>query len=101
MNHHFNLIVTECLLLCGCVERNPRPLAYNKNISIVHNNVCSILPKLDIIRNELSGNDIIAISETHLYENIDNSELVLDGYHQPVRRDRNRYGGGVALFQED
>lgn len=80
---------------------DPGPLAYNKNISIVHNNVCSILTKLDIIRNVRSGNDIIALSETHLDGSIDNSKLVLDGYQtylQQVRIDKNIFDGGVALF---
>ncbi|XP_062581833.1 uncharacterized protein LOC134243596, partial [Saccostrea cucullata] len=86
------------LLICGCVETNPGPADYKKHISIVHNNVCSLPPKLDIIRNEFSGNDIIAITETHLDQSIDNSNLSLDGYYQPVRKDRNRYGGGVALY---
>lgn len=71
-NHDFLLLVKNILLLCGCVETNPRRQQYvhRKTISIVHNNVCSLLPKIDTISNELSGNDIIAITETHLDDSI-------------------------------
>lgn len=71
---------------------------HRKNDSIVHNNVCSSLPKIATISNELSGNDIIAITETHLDDSICDESLLLNGYHPPLRKDRNRFGGGVALY---
>ena len=49
--------------------------------------MCSLLPKLDIITTELSKYDIITISETHLVQTID--------------KDRNRHGGGVAIYITD
>lgn len=99
-NHHFLLLVKNVLLRCGCVETNPGPQihVHRKNVSIVNNNVCSLLPKIDTINNELSGNDIIAITETHLDDSICDERLFLNGYHPPLRKDRNRFGGGVALY---
>lgn len=52
-------------MLRGCIESNPGQHLRTKNVSIVHNNVCSLIPKIHIINNDLSGNDIIAIIETH------------------------------------
>ena len=41
--------------------------------------------------------DIFAISETHLDSIIDYYQIYLTGFHPPLRRDSNRYSGGVAL----
>ena len=41
--------------------------------------------------------DILAINETRLDKQIMDSEVDIDGYHI-IRRDRNRSGGGVALY---
>ena len=64
-------LLIKILLLIGGIEINPgpnnRPLY--KNIKIVHNNVCSLLPKVDIVFNELSDYDIIGITESHLDSN--------------------------------
>ena len=40
----------------------------------------------------------MTLSETHLCTNIDDSEIMIPGYTL-MRRDRNRYGGGVAVYQ--
>lgn len=58
----------------------------------------SILPKLDIILNELSEYDIIAITESHLDESVVDTDIELDGFQPPVRLDRNRHGAGVMLY---
>ena len=41
--------------------------------------------------------DIMTLSETHLCTNIDDSEIRIPGYTL-IRRDRNRSGGGVAMY---
>lgn len=63
--------------------------------------MCSLLTKVDIIAAELSNFDIIAISETHLDSSIDNNSLIISGFHPPIRLDRNRNGGGVAMYISD
>ena len=68
-------------MLRGCVESNPGQHLRTKNVSIVHNNVCSLVPKIHIINNDLSGNDIIAITETHLDDSIGKDLSLLNGYH--------------------
>lgn len=71
---------------------------YRKNVSIVYNNVCSLLLKIDIISNELFGNDIIVIIEIYLDDSICDEFLFLNGYYFLFRKDRNRFGGGVVLY---
>ena len=41
--------------------------------------------------------DIICVNETWLDNTVNNHEVELDGYDL-VRKDRNRHGGGVAMF---
>lgn len=85
------------LLIIGGVEINQGP-ELNSNIKIVHNNVCSLLRKIDIIYNDLSEYDIIAIIEIHLDQSIKDTDIELEGFQTPVRLDRNRHGDGVILY---
>lgn len=84
--------MVEYHLILGCIETNPGPANHTRlsSLKIVHNNVCSLLPKVDITA-ELSNLDIINISETHLDSSIDNNSLIITGFHPPIRLDRNRH----------
>lgn len=44
--------------------------------------------------------DIFAITETHLDNTVKGDDLLITGYHTPIRKNRNRLGGGggVALY---
>ena len=42
--------------------------------------------------------DIMTFSETHLNPHQNSDHLKLDGFHEIIRRDRGREGGGVAVF---
>lgn len=104
------------LLLCGDIEVNPGPyehtitsddsvdsipnsldLILENSISIAHLNVQSINNKLDIIQAELGGFDIITLNETWLDKNTSSQDILLQGFQEPFRRDReeNRYGGVI------
>ena len=62
-------------------------------------NVRSLLPKTDELRAVCvtSKPDIICIVEIWLDNNISDNELAMQDY-QLFRLDRNRHGGGIALY---
>ena len=70
-----------------------------KGLKIANLNINSLLKHIDEIRILLSDNpfDILAINETKIDSSILDSEIHIDNY-TIVRFDRNRFGGGVALY---
>ena len=45
--------------------------------------------------------DILCFTESHLDEQILNSDISIDGYNSIFRKDRNSYGGGVIIYVSD
>ena len=68
-------------------------LPLNHNLSFVHYNVQSILPKLEILHAELHEFDILAFPETWLNPSFDNEDIILQQYQAPVHKDREGDGG--------
>ena len=68
-------------------------------VSFAHLNVRSIVNKLDQFRILLSKKpfDVICVNETFCDGSISDSEINLPDY-SIIRRDRNRHGGGVAMY---
>ena len=68
-------------------------------IKIAHLNCSSLTKNIDEIRILLERThiDVLTLSETHLSNFIEDSEISCDGYFI-VRRDRDRAGGGVATY---
>ena len=62
-------------------------------------NIFSLMPHLDELRIFISEQrpHIICITETKIDSTIDNSHIEIDDY-VVVRNDRNRHGGGVAMY---
>lgn len=75
----FHNLVLYYLLIIGSIETNPGP-ELNSNVRLIHNNACSVQPKLDIIFDKLSDYDIIAITESHLDESFADTDMELDGF---------------------
>ena len=74
-------------------------LNISHNLSFVHYNVQSILPKLEILHAELIDFDILAFTETWLSPMHNTDDLILQSYIKPERK--NRFGdshGGVILY---
>ena len=67
--------------------------------SFAHLNVRSIMNKLDHLRILMSKKpfDVICLNETFCDSSISDSEINLPDY-SIVRRDRNRHGGGDAMY---
>ena len=101
-NHlHFRYIefISLLLKLAGDVESNPGPSTVShKDLTICHLNCQSMFHKLDLIALELSMYDIITLSETWLDQSIDTMDILIPNYQEPIRLDRNRHGGGVAVY---
>ena len=89
------------LLLSNDIEMNPGPSTSTKlkQLSVCHLNIRGLSDaKLRDIKTCLCDTyDIITLSETFLSTNRSDS-LSLPGYHPILRRDRETFGGGVAMF---
>lgn len=121
----FAFWLTIILLCSGDVHTNPGPsstlssdsfsstssnmsatifssLNTSHNLSFVHYNVQSILPKLEILHAELIEFDILAFTETWLSPSDNTADLILQSYNMPERKDRddNRYGGVILYVKE-
>lgn len=71
-------------------------------IKIAHSNVNSLRHKVDYITSELSDYDIICISESKLNDSISDSSISIDGYRQPLRKDRPiNNGGGLVIYMKN
>ena len=73
-------------------------MKHNLNI-LYYNAARSLIPKLDELRLECVNRqpDIVCIVETWLDDTVSDNELLLPDY-QIYRYDRNRHGGGVAIY---
>ena len=91
------------LIISGNIHPNPGPV--NINYSICHVNARSLKAeeRLNYIRGTLVNIhkfDLIAVSETHLDTVVKDHEVSIPTYDLH-RRDRNRFGGGVAIYSRD
>ena len=70
-----------------------------KGFRIAHLNIGSLIKHFDelLIYMHDKPFDILTLNETRLDDSILNSEIKISGY-DIVRRDRNRNGGGVAMY---
>ena len=68
----------------------------------MHNNVQSILNKIDMIQSELQQFDLISITETWLDKIISDDEIIFNGFNL-FRRDRvgDRYGGVFVFVKRE
>lgn len=68
-------------------------------LKIAHSNINSIRNKVDSVSAELSDFDIICIGETKLNDQYPTSELAIDGFKVPYRKDRLiNNGGGLLVY---
>lgn len=100
------------ILLSGDVHPNPGPdshtssisssnlsTVFSHNLNIIHLNIQSILPKLDILEAEMQQYDILIFTETWLSPQTSNDDIRITNFDTPYRKDRQgRLGGGVAVY---
>ena len=106
-----NLFVLFLILkLSGDIHPNPGPQSdsllssnistvFPHNLNILHLNIQSILPKMDLLEAEVQNYDILVFTETWLSPQISNDDLLLENFDPPYRQDRHaRVSGGVAIY---
>ena len=89
------------LLSCMDVHPDPGPSVTDDStvLSVFHINIRSLRNKISYLSDIASEYDIICVSETHLNENVNTSDLIIDGYYpNPIRKDRNAHGGGLLIY---
>lgn len=110
-------MVVIIIQLSGDVHPNPGPesvssMSYTSSttdasyqsvlhdhLNIMHVNIQSLLPKLDILEAEMQYYDIVVLTETWLSQNTKNPDISISNFDPPYRKDREgRPGGGVAIY---
>ena len=108
------------ILLSGDIQENPGPdsvssLADEEGdlsscstesldplFSIMHLNIQSIEPKLDLVETESLAYDVMVYSESWLKPTVSNDSVTIANVHKPFRCDREeRLGGGVIIYVRD
>ena len=83
---------------------NGSPLQINDFI-IVHYNINSITAegRLESLSQacEALKIDVLVLTESKLCDTIPTNLIMISGFHEPLRRDRNRHGGGVLIYISD
>lgn len=94
-NDQFKFYRLILLLMCMDIHSNPGPEQNEIHaLDIVHLNTRSIRNKLDYLSNVVDSFQIVCFSETHLDVEINSNILNLEGFDEPIRKDRTRNGGG-------
>ena len=71
-------------------------------IIIGHLNINSIRSKFEFLKELIDNNiDIFLISETKLNYTFPSGQFLINGYHVPLRFDRNSNAGGILLYFRD
>lgn len=74
----------------------------NRGLSIMHLNIQSLKPKIDILAVEAQPYDVLIFTETWLSNNVTDTDLYIPNFSKPFRCDRiDRIGGGVAIYVRD
>ena len=82
----------------SCILKRLRLKSVNK-IIIGHLNINSFGSKIEAFKKIVGKNiDIIVITETKLDGNYTTAQLMIDGYCEPFRKDRNKHGGGTLIY---
>ena len=85
--------------MCMDVHPNPGPsTSETHTLDIFHLNTRSVRNKLDHLSDIVDSYHILCFSETHLDNSVDSSNLLIEGFDEPIRKDRTQHGGGVMVY---
>ena len=78
-------------------DETPDPPSKWLKLSLIHINCKNLKHKLAKLEKEAEEHDVVFLKETWLHKDIPNNELVLEGFGNLVRKDKeeDRYGGMV------
>ena len=97
-------VLVMLLIVSGDVKPNPGPGNDINHFSVMHANVRSLASEPKLIDMNVRATEhklsVLGVSETWLDDTIRDSDLEIPGYNI-IRKDRNRHGGGVAIYVED
>ena len=80
------------------VAKTKALISFAVTLDILHLNTRSIRNKLEYLSNLVESFHIACFSETHLDRDVDSNNLILTGFDEPIRNDRNSNGGGVMIY---
>ena len=101
------------ILLSRDIELNPGPNSVesltdttlssldslSNHLSIMHLNIQSLVPELDLVEGKSIAYDILVFSESWLKPEVRNDNILIENFLQPDRCDRP--GGGVVVYVRD
>ena len=104
-NIQLAIMLTLLMVVCGSVHPNPGPDLDGTCLKLCHVNMRSLIPgdrsiKIDELYSTLCMEnkfDLICVTETWLDNSITDECIAIPDY-QIFRKDRNRHGGGVAMY---
>ena len=80
------------LIFCAFIQ----VFVFTTNHHLMHLNIQSIVPKIDLIKGESDAYDVLVFSESWLKETIENESILIENFLLPFRRDRAGRPGGMA-----
>ena len=76
-----------------------QPFSNLTSMRVAHLNINGLRNKVDLVSTELAEYDIICVSETKLNDLVESSKLEINGFNEPIRRDRQyNNGGGLLVY---
>ena len=93
-----SLVTSTTQAKSDIIHKKPQ-LANLASMKIAHVNINGLRNKVDLLNAELAEYDIICVSETKLNNLVETSKLEIDGFYEPIRRDRQfNNGGGLLVY---
>ena len=112
VNALFLLFTLHLILLVGNIESNPgshelsQSISENNHtdrcISLCNINIHSIRNTMEFLEISLNDFDILVVTETHLDNQINDSDITLDSFPNIIhRKDRSNSGGGLLIYSKN
>ena len=99
LNASYMLLKIFLIIIAGDVHTNPGPNADFCDIRMCLTNIRGLVKNHDFLKASLcDDHDIICVNETFLDPTYPDSKLMIQGYQSIIRKDRQNFGGGVAIY---